>query len=113
MKRLNIAEVRKHLPSIVEEVAQSNDAVVITRYGEPMASIVPFRAETSRQARYPLRGHPITVADDFDASMAEQWQALAAAEDDGTYVVRRRHAPDSSTGSAAKPVRRRSKTRRR
>ena len=93
MKTLNISEVRNHLPEIIEGVVQSNEAVVITRHGRPVASIQPFRAREGRKDRYPLRGTPITVADDFDEPMPELWSALAVIEERDEYTTAKRSRP--------------------
>ena len=66
MKTLNISDARNRLPAVIEEVASSGESRVVTRYGKPIASIVPFRDAKTPEARYPLRGRPITVAADFD-----------------------------------------------
>ena len=76
MKTLNISDVRNSLPSVIEEVAQSNETVVVTRYGKPIARIVPFRSEEDQRSRYPLRDKPIKMADDFDDPMPGLWDVV-------------------------------------
>lgn len=76
MKMLNISDVRNSLPSVIEEVVQSNEMIVITRYGKPIAKIVPFRKEESQKSPYPLRGKPIKIADDFDEPIPELWNVV-------------------------------------
>ena len=79
MKTLSISEVRSHLPSVVEAVSQVNESVLITRYGKPVASIVPFRNKnTDDTTRYPLRDQQINVSDSFDEPIPELWNALEA-----------------------------------
>lgn len=76
MKTLNISDVRNSLPSVIEEVVQSNEVVVVTRYGKPIAKIVPFRNEGNHKSSYPLRGKPIKMADDFDEPEPELWNVV-------------------------------------
>jgi len=76
MKTLNISDVRNSLPSVIVEVVQSNEIVVVTRYGKPIAKIVPFRSEEDQASRYPLRDKPIKMADDFDEPMPELWNVV-------------------------------------
>jgi prevent-host-death family protein len=76
MKSLNLSEARKQLPALVEEVRRSKRRVVLTRYGKPVASIVPFQDESKSGSRLPLRDLPISVARDFDAPLAEIWAEL-------------------------------------
>jgi prevent-host-death family protein len=77
MKTLNISDVRNSLPSVIEEVVQSNEMVVVTRYGKPIAKIVPFKNEEKLASPYPLRGKPIKMAEDFDEPMPELWNAVS------------------------------------
>jgi prevent-host-death family protein len=88
MKALNISDVRNRLPAVIEDVATSSEPLVVTRYGKPIASIVPFRDTKSPEGRYPLRGKPITVAADFDESMPALWAALGVEDKSGVYVMR-------------------------
>ena len=87
MKTRNISDVRNELPSIVEEVARTSEEVVVTRYGAPMVTITPCRDHGTQTKRYPLRGHPLELADDFDVPMPELWRALAVAEEIGRAHV--------------------------
>ncbi len=76
MNTLNISDVRNSLPSVIEEVVQFNQIVVVTRYGKPVARIVPFRGEEDQASCYTLRDKPIKMADDFDEPMPELWNAV-------------------------------------
>ena len=76
MKKISISEVRNHLPSLLEEIASSNEPIVVTRHGKPVAKILPFHKAQSKPERYPLRNLPIRVSEDFDKSDAELWEAL-------------------------------------
>ena len=76
MKTLNTSDVRNSLPSVIEEVVQFNQIVVVTRYGKPVARIVPFRSDEDRTSCYTLRDKPIKIAEDFDEPMPELWNAV-------------------------------------
>ena len=76
MKSLNLSDARKKLPAVVDEVRRSKQRVVLTRYGKPVASIVPFQDQPASGDRLPLRGLPISVANDFDVPLPEIWAAL-------------------------------------
>ena len=93
MKPLNISDVRNRLPVLVESVAQTREPVVVTRYGTPLAMIVPVTRSETQQTRYPLRGHPVTLADDFDEPLHEIWSALGVAETLGPYTATKRPRP--------------------
>jgi prevent-host-death family protein len=77
MKAFNVSEARQHLPTLVDEVSQSGREILITRRGQPLAKLVPFRKAEAERAAHPLRGLPIEIADDFDAPLPELWEALA------------------------------------
>lgn len=79
MKTLNISEARNALPTLVESVASTRTPVVLLRYGKPAAMMVPIETEREQTNPYPLRGVPITVADDFDAPLAHLWEACKVA----------------------------------
>lgn len=87
MKTMSISEARNHLPAIVEDIAHSHEALVITRYGTPQATLVPYEETGVEKSRYPLRGHPITVAEEFDQPMPYLWDALAVAEERAEYTT--------------------------
>ena len=78
-------EVRSHLPSVLEDVEQTREAVIVTRYGKPIASIIPFKEKSSRATRYPLRGQAISLTEDFDEPIPDLWDALAVAEERSVY----------------------------
>ena len=76
MKKVRISEVRNHLPSLLDEIALSNEPIVVTRHGKPVARILPFRKGKSGRDRYPLRDLPIRLSKDFDKPAPELWEAL-------------------------------------
>jgi prevent-host-death family protein len=80
MKTVTISEARGRLPAVIDEVMASQEGVVITRHGRPVASVQPYRPAECASDPYPLRGTRVRVAPDFDAPMPELWGALAMAE---------------------------------
>jgi len=76
MKKVNISEVRNHLPSLLDEITLSNETIVVTRHGKPVAKILPFRRGESKRQRYPLRDLPIRVSEDFDKPAPELREAI-------------------------------------
>ena len=45
MDLINIAELKSHLSEVISKVNQTGDAVVIGKYGKPIAKIIPFTEE--------------------------------------------------------------------
>jgi prevent-host-death family protein len=76
MKKLNVSEARQRLPAIIDEVASTGRAVLVTRRGKPLVKIVPCRPERGTAERLPLRGLPLKLARDFDAPIDGLFEAL-------------------------------------
>ena len=102
MKTLSISDVRNHLPALLEEVAKGSEALVVTRYGKAIASIVPFQARKESETRYPLRNRPISVAKDFDAPRPDMWEALMAKEERDEYAIRQSRSTRRAKGAGKK-----------
>ena len=71
MKTLNVANTRNRFSQLVDEVHDSGEGIIIAKYGHPVVMLVPFEAPAPRPNRYPLRGLPYRIAEDFDAPMPE------------------------------------------
>jgi len=75
MQYLNVKEIDPAFAAIVNQVSVTQSEIVITRNGIPLARILP--CSIPRVEHYPLLGMPITIADDFDESMPDLWEALS------------------------------------
>ncbi len=64
MKIVNIHEAKTQLSKYLQEVSEGKE-VVIGKYGEPIAKLVPYMSEEPKYKFGVLKGQ-ITVADDFD-----------------------------------------------
>ena len=76
MKSVNISEFRNSLPQILKKIRKSHETITILRYGKPIANIVPFEDTESEADKYPLRGIPIILSEDFDEPLTILWDAL-------------------------------------
>ena len=76
MRTLSVSETRKQLPSLLAEIAEKCDAIIITRHGKPLAKLVACTADDTAVVLHPLRGLPIGIAEDFDESLTADWEAL-------------------------------------
>ena len=76
MKSLKISEVRNSLPRLLKRIKKTHETITILRYGKPIANIVPFEDINPEAEKYPLRGLPIHLADDFDEPLPELWDAI-------------------------------------
>ena len=87
MKTISISDARNHLPSVIDEVMKTHEQIVVIRHGSPIVAIMPFRDMNPEANRYPLRGHPLAVAADFNDPMPDLWDALTVKEGAGRYSV--------------------------
>ena len=84
---MSVSQARNAFPQIVAEVAKSGEPVTVSRYGKPLVVITPVtNTETSV---HPLRGLPLVVAKDFDATLDHYWGAL----DDDTSICHAAEEP--------------------
>jgi len=64
MKIINIHEAKTQLSKYLQEVSEGKE-VVIGKYGQPIARLVPFLTDEPKYQFGLLKGK-ITVSDDFD-----------------------------------------------
>lgn len=76
-RKLSVSDVRSQLPTLVREVAQGNDEIVITTRNEPMAIIVGYEA-FQRQRFLSAQGARHVVD-----QLVEEAQALIQATQEG------------------------------
>jgi antitoxin (DNA-binding transcriptional repressor) of toxin-antitoxin stability system len=76
VKYLNIQETDSALTALLDEVTATQSEIVITRNGIAVARIIPCETKQALPQHYPLRGIPITIAENFDDPMPELWEAL-------------------------------------
>jgi prevent-host-death family protein len=69
MEVVSVREARRRLSRFVERAA-AGEEVVISRYGRPVARLVPFAPREKRRTFGRMRGK-IMVADDFDAPLPD------------------------------------------
>lgn len=71
MKTLNVASARNRFSQLVDEIHESGEGVIVAKYGHPFVMIVPVVSPQPVPLRYPLRGLPYRVAEDFDDPLPE------------------------------------------
>lgn len=76
MRYLDIADAQRDLLAVLDEIAVSREEVMITRDGIEVAKILPCEKTKLEASKYPLRGLPIHIADDFDEPLPELWEAM-------------------------------------
>lgn len=73
MKTVSAGVFKTHCLALITEVAQSRESVVVTKYGKPVAKLVPFDSSKDIDEK-PLRGS-VTFLGDVISPIDEEWQA--------------------------------------
>ena len=61
MELVNIANLKSHLSDVISKVTKTGNAVIIGKYGKPVAKIIPFTEE--KQSRTLGFGKHLTMTD--------------------------------------------------
>lgn len=78
MRSLSVSSARSQLPSLLDDVVMKHETIIISRKGKPVAQLTPIPTDAAldERKRFPLRAIAISIADDFDESAPELWEAL-------------------------------------
>jgi antitoxin (DNA-binding transcriptional repressor) of toxin-antitoxin stability system len=78
MRSLSVSSTRSNLPSLLDDVLKKHETIIINRKGKPVAQLSPIPVDThlADSVRFPLRSISISIAEDFDESVPELWEAL-------------------------------------
>ncbi len=73
MKTISAGNFKTHCLSLINEVAQNRESIVVTKYGKPVAKLVPF--DTGKDINdKPLRGS-VTLLGDVISPIDEEREA--------------------------------------
>ena len=72
MKTVSAGNFKTHCLSLINQVAQSRSIVVVTKYGKPVAKLVPFDTNKDINDK-PLRGS-VTFLGDVISPIDEAWE---------------------------------------
>lgn len=79
MTTVNVHEAKTRLSQLIE-AAEAGEEVVIARAGRPVVRLVPLAQQGQRRKLGQLAGK-ISIPDDFDAPMPDEWLALFEGRD--------------------------------
>ncbi len=71
MSSVNVQEAKTHLSRLLARV-EAGEEIVISRYGKPIAKLVPAAETPARRIAGTWKGC-LKIADDFDDEMPEGW----------------------------------------
>ena len=73
MESFNVQEAKTHLSRLLARV-EAGEEIVISRYGRPVARLVPVRPAPQARVGGRWKG-AIAMADDFDEELPDSWMA--------------------------------------
>jgi prevent-host-death family protein len=78
MRSLSVSSARSKLTSLLDDVLANHETIIISRKGKPVAQLtpIPSGAYQDRATRFPLRGIPISIAEDFDEPVSGLWEVF-------------------------------------
>lgn len=77
VREVSASELKNAWHMYLDRVGQAHEEVVITRYGKPVAKLVPYEAVEGAQGIFGSLAGTVTVHDDIIAPTGEVWEADA------------------------------------
>jgi prevent-host-death family protein len=74
MKTIQAGTFKAKCLALLDEVAQTHESLVITKYGKPVAKLVPFDTE-KESGEMPLR-NLATYVGDIISPIDDEWEAM-------------------------------------
>ena len=73
MKKISTGKFKTQCLTLIDEVAQTHEPIIITKYGKPMVKVIPFES-TKDTDHEPLK-ETATFIDDIISPINEEWEA--------------------------------------
>lgn len=77
VREVSASEFKNAWHSYLDRVEQTREEVVVTRYGRPVAKLVPYEAEEKAGGIFGWLAGTVTVHGDIVAPTGEEWEADA------------------------------------
>jgi len=74
MESLTVSKFKVTCLAVVEKVAKTKNRVIITKWGKPIAELIPYEAE---MAPVPLKDTVAFMGDIVSPVATEDWEALS------------------------------------
>ena len=75
-KAVSVADISEKLKAIIQEVVDTQEPVLITKDGQPIAQVVPYVLASTEPAVRPTIDEPSEFSDDFDEEIPALCGAL-------------------------------------
>jgi len=73
VKKIKASEFKSKCLALMDEVAESNESIVITKHGRPVSRLVPYREKLS--TLFGLHRHEIEIHGDIVSPAEGDWEA--------------------------------------
>ncbi len=77
LKEVSASDLKNAWHMYLDRVDQAREGIVITRYGKPVAKLVPYEAEEGRVGIFGHLAGTVTVHGDIIAPTGEEWEVDA------------------------------------
>lgn len=74
MKTLAAGQFKAKCLALINEIAQSRESIIITKYGKPLVKVVPLDEKTDQNDK-PLKG-AATFIGDIISPIDDEWEAM-------------------------------------
>ncbi len=65
-RAVSISDISEKLQGIIEQVVDTQEAILITRRGQPIVQVIPYVIASTEPAIYPTIEEPKEFSDDFE-----------------------------------------------
>jgi prevent-host-death family protein len=74
MKTVAVGKFKAHCLALINEVARSNESLIITKYNKPVVKVTPYDTQKELKNK-PLKDAAIYIGD-IISPIDEEWEAL-------------------------------------
>jgi prevent-host-death family protein len=75
VREVAASELKNAWHLYLDRVSQAHEEVVVTRYGKPIAKLIPYEAEEGEREIFGSLAGTVTVHGDIIAPTGEEWEA--------------------------------------
>jgi len=75
MAKMGVSQFKAHALEVLDRVAKSRESVVLTKYGKPVAEVIPYRGSTASARPGRLAGTVTFRGNIVEPLGAEDWEA--------------------------------------
>lgn len=77
MAKMGVSDFKAHALQVLDRVAKSRESVVLTKYGKPVAEVIPYRGSAASAQPGRLAGTVTFHGDIVEPLGADDWDVCA------------------------------------